>query len=196
MRCYQMEDHSTAQCELDQSYEVCSECGSSTHGWRECSAPVKKCLNCDGTHSTLATRCPKRKEIINKKRKADQNKENVANSSILKKKNSNQVEILHSLSGSVTVTASTHTTIFQAMLHSHFVNIANPGSYSKTFNELMKANNLPTMNFPEEPLSLEIITRLSVATNVDSGQAASLRVDQYEKEKEKVKNTLRVTYQR
>lgn len=61
------------------------------------------------------------------------------------------------------------------MLHSHFVNIANPGSYSKTFNELMKANNLPTMNFPEEPLSLEIITRLSVATNVDSGQAASLR---------------------
>lgn len=61
------------------------------------------------------------------------------------------------------------------MLHSHFVNMANPGSYSKTFNDLMKANNLPTMNFPEEPPSLEIVTRISVATNVDPGSAAYSR---------------------
>lgn len=68
------------------------------------------------------------------------------------------------------------------MLHSHFVNIANPCSYIKTFNDLMKANNLPVMNFPEEPPSLEIITRLSVAANVESGPTASLH--QSEKEKE------------
>lgn len=42
MRCYQMEDHSTAQCELDKSYKMCSECGSTAHIWRECSASEKK----------------------------------------------------------------------------------------------------------------------------------------------------------
>lgn len=35
----------------------------------------KRCLNCEGPHSVLATRCPKRKELINKKRKAEQEKE-------------------------------------------------------------------------------------------------------------------------
>lgn len=84
------------------------------------------------------------------------------------------------------------------MLHAHFVNIANPGSYSKTFNDLMRANNLPTLNFPEEPPSLEIITRLSAVGNVTPGSAASSQEanqmevqveDQSEKEKEKISIT-------
>lgn len=47
------------------------------------------------------------------------------------------------------------------MLHAHFVNIGKPWSYSQTFNSIMKANNLPTLNIPEEPPSFEIISKLS-----------------------------------
>lgn len=153
-----------------------------THG--DCTPSEKKKVNCEGSHSVLATRCPKRKKLINQKRKTEQTRETASYSTTLKNNISNRVEIIHPPSGNVSVTASTHTTIFQSMLHAHFVNIANPGSYSKTFHDLMKANNLRTLTFPEEPPSLEIITRLSAVDNAVSGVVASSRAEaQSEKER-------------
>ena len=43
------------------------ECGEHDHTWRDCKNITKKCLNCNGSHSTLANKCPKRKLIRNKK---------------------------------------------------------------------------------------------------------------------------------
>lgn len=114
MRCYKMEDHSTAQCDQEQTFKMCSECGSSSRVWRECTASEKKCINCEGSQSVLATRCPKRKELINKKRKADQSGESAGYSASLKKNISNQVEIIHPPTGNVTISGSTHTTILKS----------------------------------------------------------------------------------
>lgn len=161
MKCYKMEDHSTAQCNQDGNFKVCSECSSSNHTWRECDAREKKCISCDGPHSTLAARCPRRKEIINKKRKDGKEKEAITYSETLKKHSTNQIQTAQPQMVASAGSGSANTTIYQAMLHSHFANVGKPGSYSNTFNNLMKAHNLPTLNIQEDPPSLQIIAKLS-----------------------------------
>ena len=63
MKCYKIEDHFTRQCPKDKEYKICSECGSLDHTWRECPSNSKKCINCEGSHRTLANNCPIRKKI-------------------------------------------------------------------------------------------------------------------------------------
>lgn len=164
MRCYQMEDHSTAQCTQERSYKICSECSSHDHIWRDCEeGRAKKCISCNGPHSTLAMGCPKRKAIVNQKRKEQKEKGSTTYSETLKRNTSRQPQVIQNQPVNTTENGSERTTIYQAMLHSHFVNVGRPGSYSQTFNNLMVAHNLPTLNIQEDPPSLEIITRLSAA---------------------------------
>jgi len=68
-RCFKLDGHTSHSCDKDINYKVCSLCSASNHTSRECSATVKKCLNCGGPHSTLAMACPNRKKIIHDKRK-------------------------------------------------------------------------------------------------------------------------------
>lgn len=167
MRCYTMEDHSTAQCNKDREAKICSECSSRNHTWRECDAGSnKKCITCEGPHSTLAMSCPKRKEIVNQKRKERKSNETSSYSAKAKKNTPNPSQTMHH-QATTTPTNPTNINIYQAMLHSHFVNVAKPGSYSKTFNDLMRAHNLPTLEIQEDPPSLEIITRLSQVTGIN-----------------------------
>ena len=49
----------------------CSECSAVGHRWTECKSQVKKCLNCQGPHRTLAMACPKKKEAIKNKRERE-----------------------------------------------------------------------------------------------------------------------------
>jgi len=69
MNCYGY-GHIKSQCKETKSTR-CSECGSSTHSYRDCRSNVKKCLNCGGDHRTFANSCPVRKEAM----KASQQKE-------------------------------------------------------------------------------------------------------------------------
>lgn len=165
LRCYMMEDHSTAQCSKDRTYKVCSECSSHNHTWRECKVEIKKCITCKGQHSTMAMKCPKRKEIQNQKRKEEREREGATYTDILKKNRNRQAQAVQPQPASTPSNNPTHITIHQAMLHSHYVNIDKPGSYTKTFNDLMTAHNLPTLNIQEEPNSLEIISKLLQAEN-------------------------------
>lgn len=172
LKCYKMEDHTTGQCNHDQTYKICSECSSRDHTWRDCPGGAKKCLSCGGPHSTLAMRCPKRKEIITQKRKEEKERDSETYTNIVKR-NTAQVQVIHPQPITTTGSDSSHSTIYQAMLHSHFSNIGNPGSYANTFNNLMKAHNLPTLNIQEDPPSLEIIARLSE----EEGKRRTIRTD-------------------
>lgn len=42
LKCYKMEDHSTAQCEKERNYKICSECSKEGHIWKECESTTKK----------------------------------------------------------------------------------------------------------------------------------------------------------
>lgn len=44
------------------------------------------------------------------------------------------------------------------MLHTHLINILWPGSYNTAINKLLRLNNLPTVNLPENPPSLQILS--------------------------------------
>lgn len=77
LRCCKMEEHSTAQCDEDITYKICLECSSRNHTWRDYNTGNKRCISCTGPHSTLAARCPKRKQLTNLKREAEQEKENI-----------------------------------------------------------------------------------------------------------------------
>ena len=53
----------------------CTECGSSTHSFRDCRSQVKKCLNCGGAHRTFANSCPMRKEAMKTSQEKSKEKE-------------------------------------------------------------------------------------------------------------------------
>lgn len=61
-KCYQYADHPTYQCKS--RLTLCSECGSDDHTHKNCTSPTKQCLNCRGTHRTLAASCPIRKARV------------------------------------------------------------------------------------------------------------------------------------
>ena len=64
--CYKLEDHTSAKCPTKDTI-VCSEC-TGNHYFKDCTSPTKKCLNCEGPHRTMSTACPKKKEIVKRKR--------------------------------------------------------------------------------------------------------------------------------
>ena len=49
------------------------------------------------------------------------------------------------------------------MLHAHFINMANPGSYEKELNMMLKLNNLPEIKAPQNPPSAKILIRVEEA---------------------------------
>lgn len=176
LRCYTLEDHTTAQCDLDKTHKVCSECSSLNHTWRECDSTMKRCLSCNGPHSTMAMRCPKRKEILNMKRREDKKKEATSYTDVLKKNSKNQAQAMPSPPEMQTIPMTTKVTIYQAMMHSHYVNVSKPGSYSVTFNNLMKAHNLPTLNIQEDPPSLDIITKIAAEESMKTSTSTAANV--------------------
>lgn len=167
MRCYQLESHTTNNCPMPKEHKVCSECGGKTHTWRECKEATKKCLNCEGQHRTLAYKCPKRKEIIDKKRK--ETKTNMTYSQVTKntanKANNNANIITETITDDI-LNKDTASKILTCIIHSHIINMANPGTYNTEINKVFKLNNLPHINLPENPPSKQV---LSLATATESG---------------------------
>ena len=69
MRCYALEKHSTRDCPLNRDHKICSECGELGNIWNQCKTNIKKCINCEGPHRTLAMKCPMKKKMITEKRR-------------------------------------------------------------------------------------------------------------------------------
>ncbi len=77
MRCFQLEGHTTRDCKKSRDYKLSSEYSQEGHLWHHCLEEVKKCVNGKEPHSTMAMRCPKRKDIIKKKREEEQEKNRI-----------------------------------------------------------------------------------------------------------------------
>jgi len=69
-RCYKLDSHVAKDCDLNDDYLICSLCSEHGHLFKNCKNPIRKCINCEGNHSTLSLSCPARKDIISNKRKA------------------------------------------------------------------------------------------------------------------------------
>ena len=151
MRCYRLDHHTTNQCPMQKTYEICSECGESDHTWRHCKSSTKQCINCLGPHRTLANRCPERKKIrdrkIKEKRQSKTTYSQITSSTTFTSGTPNPTGNLHK---------DTAAKILTCMMHAHLQNIANPGCYNTEANKLFKANNLPQVILPDNPPSLEI----------------------------------------
>lgn len=171
MRCYKLEDHYTSECQKDKSYKICSECASPEHTWRECKSEVKKCINCGGNHRTLAFKCPEKKKAIEAKTEEKRNKSKQTYSQAAA--NTMPTPTITNLN----IGKDTASTILTCMLHAHFMNMAQPGTYNIEMNKLLKANNLPTVNLPDNPPSFEIInmahSKVNKATEPDTNKATN-----------------------
>ena len=65
-KCYAYEAHQTNECPKG-DIKWCSECGAQDHTFRECRNQIKKCLNCNGPHRTMAMACRIKKQLMNDK---------------------------------------------------------------------------------------------------------------------------------
>lgn len=160
MRCYQLEKHNTKDCTKDQSYKICSECSGEGHLWHQCTEKSKKCINCGDEHSTMAMKCAKRKEILKEKRKQETEKNTTSFANIAKKWT---IPPTYNNPAS-TVTSDDLLKINVCILHAHYRNIENPGSYENELNKILKLNNLPTVKVPETPNSSRIFNATAPAT--------------------------------
>ena len=133
--CYQLEEHTSTNCPNKETI-VCSEC-TGNHNFKDCRAEFKKCLNCGGPHRTMAMACPKKKEIIRKKRNMAKQKEQdqkeqtyarVAEKTIEKiNKQTKRTEETQTALESIGLTAVI------MIMDAHIHNIIEPGSYSRRF---------------------------------------------------------------
>ncbi len=151
MKCYTLEDHTTKDCPEEKDFKICSECSLVGHAWHQCTAKRKKCINCGDEHSTLAMRCPKRKEIIKMKRKQERDRSSVTYANVAK---TNTTSDTHR---PATTTSEDMLRINTCILHAHYRNIENPGTYEAELNKVLKLNNLPTIRIPENPDSHKIL---------------------------------------
>ena len=69
-KCYQLDSHLMINCPKDQNFMVCSNCSSLGHTWKNCISSVKKCINCDGNHSTVSMSCTLRRDLLRRTREA------------------------------------------------------------------------------------------------------------------------------
>ena len=167
LKCYALEKHYTSSCPKDRSFKVCSECSVQGHTWRECEGGPKKCINCDGDHSTMAMACVKKKEIINNKRKEEKERPTYTYTDAMKKNMPTTGATQLNLP-----TLDTHNKIIQCIYLAHNENVANPGCYEEIVNQLFKANSLPEIIIPFVPQSDKFIIKLNEAMNASTTGAS------------------------
>ena len=73
-RCYRY-DHQRKNCSKTSDYQICSNCSKEGHTYEHCTSNIVRCINCKGSHRTLAARCPMRKEIVRNKIRERRDKE-------------------------------------------------------------------------------------------------------------------------
>lgn len=149
MRCYSIEQHFTNKCPKPREYNICSECTSHQHKWYECEASEKKCVNCGGRHSTLAYKCPRRKEAVAAAKEKKKTTELRGYSNAVSSNTTPATQPLFSPEAA--------SRILTCLLQAHLTNISTPGSFATTLNQWLELNNLPKVNAPENPDSFRIM---------------------------------------
>lgn len=163
-RCYQVEDHTTNNCPKDANFKICSECGEEGHIWKECRSKEKRCINCGEAHRTLAMKCKKRKEAVMNKRQENARKTTSEATSYSTATKSNHTNIELGLE------QGTVPKMMNCILNAHMINLAEPGTYNTTLNNLLKMNNLPPIKMPDNPPSAKILSVLTKDTQSNSSE--------------------------
>lgn len=167
-KCYKY-NHLTKDCPTP-NIQVCSECASTGHTFRNCCSETKKCLNCGGDHRTLAARCPTRKQLIEnckEQRKQTQVTEGKSFSAAVKAGNNATQPKPRQEQPVLQLDNVTQFKTFAIIIQAHLVNLARPGSFGNTIKELCTRNNLPTIDFPENSPSMDIF-RTVMGNNISS----------------------------
>lgn len=163
--CYQIENHTTSNCPTPQIVK-CSEC-SGDHFYRECNSERKKCLNCNGSHRTMAMACPVKKEAIKKKREEEDRKRKEKEEMPLAKivqKTANEIgkkteeRVMSSVLGEAGLRA------LIMVMDAHVHNIIEPGSYNIRLNKTLKENNIDPINLPKDSIKSEKLLQTNIIT--------------------------------
>ena len=107
-----------------------------------------KCLNCDGSHRTLAVACPVRRGIIKDKSKEIRDRarsrsrsraRTYAETAVTTRERCNTETQMQTPTFTKEITA----TIMTAVITSHYFETIKAGSFQTTFDKIMEANGLP-----------------------------------------------------
>ena len=166
-RCFAINDHMKRDCPHPDNYEICSLCSSLSHTYRDCKELVRKCVNCQGNHSTLAPNCPTRKKAIAAGRKQTPTAKHPSSSSP-NSSASFSSSSFPSSSYSSALTKSTHPNPLPAVTRNDVLltitslmiaalkESQKSGSFKSVLDELFRVNNLPAFNMGnvEPPTSI------------------------------------------
>lgn len=157
MKCYAIEEHTTSSCPLPEEQRRCSECAGKDHTWRECRNGVKKCLNCQGAHRTLAMSCKLRKDALRKKQQGNQDTQRTKAYAAAA---STTTTTINQDPAQLRLLNSTIPTIWFSYFYALTMDAVNPGTFQNILNNTLAANNLPSMTVPQAPPSKEIINTI------------------------------------
>ena len=138
-RCYKVNDHISANCSFDATYKICSVCSSTDHRWKNCQSTVKKCINCGGGHNALSSVCPRRKELLQKKR-AEVNRPNSFSSAAA------GGQVLHNAHNFSKDASRDIVKSYSCIMLAILKSADNPSSFNAVVNNLFTQNNLPSLS--------------------------------------------------
>lgn len=146
-KCYKMEDHPTHQCTA--TTPSCSECAAKDHIHTQCTNPLKKCLNCQNDHRTLAANCPYRKQVTQMKQQTQQEK-------IQQKNNQTYVDIAkqaiqqtNTPQHNLTLTNSTQIKLTALILEAHIASLSRQQGFGAILSQSLKDNYNIDAVFPD-----------------------------------------------
>jgi len=167
-RCYKLDDHIATNCPMDRNFLICSICSVVGHSYKNCVSSTQKCLNCDGEHSALAYKCPKRKEIVNMKRK--QQTETFANKTASSSLGKNIISAALQPDTREIVSLTTACVLIASIKEREV-----KGSFGDVLNKLLATNDLPSFSMGEVTPPLLDLAPPDVSSAVSAVRSESVR---------------------
>lgn len=157
--------------EKDCPHEKRSRCPfcAGEHKLHECKETVPKCLNCGGQHRTLASACRVRKDLIKNKSKEIRERSR----SRVRQRPATYAEaakaggppvgaaaqpLQQGIPLSKEETKQMVTVILSAIVHAHYMEALEPGTFQKNIEETYRLNGLPSVKFPTPKMTETVIT--------------------------------------
>lgn len=126
----------------------------------------------------ISNALPQKKQIINNKRQEDKDNQKIKYNEIAKHDiTTNTKTPIQS-----NINSDTHAKILTCMLHAHFMNMADPGTWNRELNNMLKLNSLPEIKAPNNPPSLKILTKAQEAEEIEVEEEKEKEEEQYRME--------------
>ena len=141
-------DHKTPECP-SKDLKICSECAQTGHRFNECNNPQKKCINCSGSHRTMAAKCPTRKDLIKYKEKEIRERSRSRSRSKTRTESYAQVVGGETKKQQTTgLTRDDQVKIYSSITYAHMIEGVLPGTFQENVEAMYKLNGLPIVKFP------------------------------------------------